>query len=136
MIFKYKAFDKNGKLIKGKIEASNKKEALLKLENLYVTAIKPVKGSSINVSLSKKVPNKELSKLFNSLGLYLKSSIPLVSAINLTKNQTKDTKIIKFLDYLQNSIKEGNSFYTSLQTQQYVKLPKYVTYTVNIGDDS
>jgi len=136
LYFKYSAFDKSGKKVKGKIEAANEKEALSKLENLYVTEIKPSKKFSLNLTFSKKVPKKELSKLFNSLGLYLKASIPLISAINLTKNQSENTKIVKFLDYIQNSIKEGKSFYSSLETQNFIKLPKYVTNTVKIGEES
>jgi len=136
LYFKYSAYDKNGKTVKGKIEASNEKEALSKLEGLYVTDIKPAKNISFNISFSKKVPKKELSKLFNSLGLYLKASIPLISAINLTKNQTDNSKIIKFLDYIQNSIKEGKSFYASLESQNFINLPKYVTSTVKIGEES
>jgi len=136
MVYKYTAFDKNGKKIKGKIEASNIEEAKQKLNQLYIIDLKPTKNISFNFSFSKKIPKKELSKIFNALGLYLKSSIPLVSAINLTKNQIENTKIIKFLDFLETSIKEGKSFFNSLESQNIIKLPKYVTNTIKIGEES
>ncbi|WP_456480678.1 type II secretion system F family protein [Nautilia sp.] len=135
MKFKYSGYDKTGKKIKGKIEASNEKEAISKLENILVTDIKQIKNFSINVSF-RKTPSKELSKLFNSIGLYLNSSIPLVSAINLTKNQTQNVKIVKFLDYLQNSIKEGKSLYSAIESQTVLKLPEYVANTIKIGEES
>jgi len=69
MKFKYIAFDKNGKKIKNFIEANDIKEAKSKLGDLIILDIKPVKG--FNFSFSSNVSKKELSKLFNVLGLYL-----------------------------------------------------------------
>jgi len=135
MLFKYEGFDKEGKKIKGKIEADSENEAKEKLNSLYITDIKPVKKIDFNFSFTK-VPKKELIKTFNTLGLYLKSSIPLVSALNLTKNQSENNKIIKFLDYLQQSIKEGKSLYNSLESQKIIKLPSYVKSTIKVGEES
>jgi general secretion pathway protein F/type IV pilus assembly protein PilC len=134
--YRYIAFDKSGNKIKGTVEASSINEAKTKLENLYIIEIKPVKNLNFKLNFSSKISKKELSRTFNILGLYLKSSIPLVSAINLTKNQTENTKIIKFLDHLQNSIKEGKSFYSSIESQKFIKLPKYVTNTIKVGEES
>jgi len=134
MKYKYTAFDKHGKKIKGTIEASSLKEAKTKLKDLIILDIKPVK--SFNFSFSSKVSKKELSKLFNVLGLYLKASIPIVTAINLTKNQTENVKLVKFLDYLQSSIKEGQTFHSAIETQKLVKIPKYIISSVKVGEES
>ncbi|MEO1924291.1 MAG: type II secretion system F family protein [Nautiliaceae bacterium] len=134
MKYKYTAFDKQGKKVKGIIEASSIKEAKVKLKDLAILDIKPVKG--LNFSFSSKVSKKELSKLFNVLGLYLKASIPIVTAINLTRNQTENVKLIKFLDYLQNSIKEGQTFHSAIESQKLVKIPKYITSSVKVGEES
>ena len=83
MKFKYIAFDKNGKKIKNFIEANDIKEAKSKLSDLIILDIKPVKN--FNFSFSSNVSKKELSKLFNVLGLYLKATIPLITAIILQK---------------------------------------------------
>ena len=134
MKYKYTAFDKHGKKIKGTTEASSIKEAKTKLKDLIILDIKPVK--SFNLSFSSKVSKKELSKLFNVLGLYLKASIPIVTAINLTKNQTENVKLVKFLDYLQSSIKEGQTFHSAIETQKLVKIPKYIISSVKVGEES
>jgi general secretion pathway protein F/type IV pilus assembly protein PilC len=82
------------------------------------------------------VSKKELSKLFNVLGLYLKATIPLITAINLTKNQTSNIKLIKFLDFLQKEIKEGQTFYLAIESQKFIKIPKYVINSIKVGEES
>jgi general secretion pathway protein F/type IV pilus assembly protein PilC len=134
MTYKYVGFDKNGKKIKGKVEALNLEDAKIKLHNYYIIDIKPTKN--FNFSFSSKVDSKELSKIFNVLGLYLKSSIPLLMAISLTKNQTENNKLISFLDYLETSIKEGKSLYNSIESQKIIKLPNYVSNTIKVGEES
>ncbi|MEO1924328.1 MAG: type II secretion system F family protein [Nautiliaceae bacterium] len=134
MRFKYSAFDKNGKKIKSVIEADNIREAKAKLEGLVILDIKPVK--SIDYSFSSKVSKKDLSKLFSVLGLYLKATIPLVTAINLTKNQTSNIKLVKFLDYIQKQIKEGKNLSSAMETQKIVKIPKYVISSIQVAQES
>ena len=135
MLFKYEGFDKAGKKIKGKIESENIENAKKQLKDIYLTDIKPVKKLNFNFNFSK-IPKKELIKTFNTLGLYLKSSIPLVSALNLTKNQSENQKIIKFLDFIQKSVKEGKSLHSSLETQKIIILPKYIINTIKVGEES
>ena len=135
MLFKYEGFDKAGKKIKGKIESENIENAKKQLKDIYLTDIKPVKKLNFNFNFSK-IPKKELIKTFNTLGLYLKSSIPLVSALNLTKNQSENQKIVKFLDFIQKSVKEGKSLHSSLETQKIIRLPKYIINTIKVGEES
>jgi len=135
VLFKYEGFDKAGKKIKGKIESENIENAKKQLKDIYLTDIKPVKKLNFNFNFSK-IPKKELIKTFNTLGLYLKSSIPLVSALNLTKNQSENQKIVKFLDFIQKSVKEGKSLHSSLETQKIIRLPKYIINTIKVGEES
>jgi general secretion pathway protein F/type IV pilus assembly protein PilC len=136
MKFKYRGFDSNGKRVKGKIEAYSIENAKENLKEFYITEIEPIKGFNFDFSFSQKVSSKELSKLFNILATYLKSSIPLITAISLTKNQVENGKILQFLEYLEKSIKEGNSFFNSIETQKIVKLPAYVINTIKVGEES
>ena len=136
MKFKYTAFDKSGKKQKGIVEAGNTKEAKLLLKDLVLLDIKPVKSFSLNINLSKSVSKKELSKLFLTLGLYLKASIPLINAIKLTKNQTEDTKTVKFLDFLEKEIKEGSSFSAAVEKQKIINLSPYIINTIKVGEES
>jgi len=131
--FKYIAFNKNGKKVKSTVEATSLNEAKEKLKDLYILEIKPVK--SINFSLSN-VNKKEISKILNTLGLYLKASIPLKKAIKLAKNQTSNIKMIKFLDYLQSEIEQGKSLKNAIETQKIIKLPEYVIHSINVAQNS
>ena len=136
MKFKYIVFDRSGKKQKGIIEANDINEAKTLLKDKILLELKPVKNFNLNISLSKNVNKKELSKLFLTLGLYLKASIPLINAIKLTKNQTEDTKIIKFLDFLEKEIKEGSSFSSAIERQNIINLSPYIINTIKVGEES
>lgn len=133
MRFRYTAYDKT-KRIKGEIEASSIEEAKSRLAHLVLIDIKPARKFTIH--LSKKANKKELSKLFNVLGHYLKASIPLASALSLTKNQLENTRLIRFVDYLLVQIKEGQSLYNALESQNFIHLPRYIVNSVKIGEES
>jgi type II secretory pathway component PulF len=136
MKFKYTAFDKNGKKQKGIIEAENIKAAKNQLKNLVILDIKPYKSFSFDLNISKNVSKRELSKLFLTLGLYLKSSIPLINAIKLTKNQLENSKLVKFLDFLEKEIKEGKSFFSAIESQKIVSIPPYIVNSIKVGEES
>ncbi len=136
MLFKYTAYDKNGKKQKGIIEADNIHEAKKFLKNYIIIDIKPIKTLNFNLSFSKNINKKELSKLFLTIGLYLKSSIPISNAIILTKNQIENSKIIKFLDFIQKEIKEGQNLSNSIEKQKIIKLSPYIINTIKVGEES
>ncbi len=133
MVFKYKGFDKNGKKIKGKIEAASIDEAKIKLSNYYITEIKP--AISFNFSFGK-VKKSEIAKIFHTIGLYLKASIPLKKAIKLSINQTHNPKMIKFLNYLENEINAGKSLSSAVESQKIIKLPEYIIHSINVAENS
>ena len=135
MKYKYIAYNKSGKKIKGIIEALDINEARLFLSDLILIDIKPVREFNITFS-SKKISKKELSKLLYTIGLYLKSSIPLRNSLELTKNQSDNYKIIKFLDSIIKDINEGKSFYFALQSQKVIKLPKYIINSIKVAEES
>ena len=136
MKFKYIAFDKKGKKQKGIIEANNINEAKSLLKDKILLEIKPLKSFELNIGFSKKINKKELSKLFLTLGLYLKASIPLVNAIKLTKNQIDNSKIIKFLDFLEKEIKEGSNLSNAINKQKIISLSPYIISTIKVGEES
>ena len=136
MKFKYTAFDREGKKQKGVVEANDIQEAKSLLKGLVLVDIKPAKSFDLNISFSKSVNKKELSKLFLTLGLYLKASIPLINVIKLTKNQVEDSKIVKFLDFIEKEIKEGSSFSSAIEKQKIIALSPYIINTIKVGEES
>jgi len=135
MKYKYSAYDKNGKKITSFIEAVDIEEAKNLLKDYTLIDIKEVKNFSLNISFSS-VSKKELAKFLNTLGLYLKSTIPLLNALSLTKNQVDNPKLIKLIDTLIRDIKEGKSFYSSLENQKIVKIPAYIINSIKVSEES
>ena len=134
MKYKYIAFDENGKKIKGIVEASTIEEAYNKLYNLAILDIKPIKN--FQFFIGKKVKKTELSRLFNILGLYLESSIPLIKAVSLVKNQENNVVIVKFLDYLYTQINEGKTLYSAIHEQNIIHIPEYIQNSIKVGEQS
>jgi len=135
MKYKYTVYDKDGKKISSFIEATDIEEAKNLLKDYTLVDIKPTKSFSFNLSLSG-VSKKELSKFLNTLGLYLKSTIPLLNALSLTKNQVENPKLIKLIDILISDIKEGKSFSSSLENQKIVKIPPYIVNSIKVAQES
>ena len=138
MKYRYVVYDKKGEKKKGIIEANTLEEAKYKLHNFLIVDIKPVKSLNFNIhiNLSKNVKRKDLAKLFNILGLYLKASIPLIKAITLTKNQEENQLLINFLDYLYVNINEGKSFFNAINEQNIVNIPEYIKSSIKVGEES
>lgn len=136
MFFKYTAYNKNGKKISAKIEADDIDQAKSKLNDLVIIEIKPAINLNIDISFSKKISKIKLAKLFNTLGLYLKSGITLVNAIKLTKNQQDDIKLEKFLNYLHKEISEGKTLHSALKSQNIIYIPNFILSSFQIGEES
>ena len=133
MRYRYRAYEKD-KRIKGTVEAANIEEAKRKLSHLVILDIKPTRKLSLH--FGKKVPKRELAKLFNTLGHYLRASLPLPKALTLTKNQLENGRLIAFLDHLLAQIKEGQSLSHALETQNILRLPPYIVNSAKIGEES
>lgn len=131
MKFKYVAFNKEGKKVKGEIEASSIQEAQTKLNDLIIIKIKPKK-----FNFSFYTNKKEIAKILNVLGLYLRASIPLKRAIQLAKNQTEDTKIKKFLDFIEEEIKNGKSLSQAISSQKIINLAPFITNSIKVAEKS
>ncbi|NPA87526.1 MAG: type II secretion system F family protein [Epsilonproteobacteria bacterium] len=133
MKFKYVGFNKEGKKVKGIIEASDIQEAKQKLSDIAIIDIKQKRGFNISFGSVKK---SELAKILNVIGLYLKASIPLKKAINLAKNQTQNQKLQKFLSFIEDEIKEGKTLSEAIKNQKIIKLPPYIVHSIQIAQNS
>ncbi len=138
MKFKYQVYDGIGNKKEGFIEASSLEEAKQKLisSNFIVLDIKPVKHFSLNFSFSKKVKKSNLAKTLNILGLYLKASIPLIKALELTKKQEENKSIEIFLDSLYREIQEGKSLFNAIKSQNHIIIPEYIQNSIKVGEES
>jgi general secretion pathway protein F/type IV pilus assembly protein PilC len=141
MLFKYKGFDKTGKKIKSKIEASSLQEARFKLKSQKIIVIS-LQEDSFNF-LNKlpfqnryKIKPQALATISRDLSIYLQSGISLLNAIKLINERYKnDRKLKHFFSAIIDFLDEGKNFYTSLDMQKVVQLPEFYLQSIKISED-
>ncbi|MEO2069470.1 MAG: type II secretion system F family protein [Desulfurobacteriaceae bacterium] len=120
-VFSYKGIDRNGREIKGIIEANSKANAiaLLKSKGIFPYELKEEKTENKNFSLFpvRKNPfsQKELGVFFKTLSNLLEAGIPLVEALESFINEVQDNRKKAFISQILVNLKEGKSFSESLK---------------------
>lgn len=94
--YKYTAFDKEGKRIKGYFDAFRRidVESFLTSQGYKIVEIKPTKISKISTFLTfqNEMKYKDLVFFLTQLSTYVKSGIPLTDSIIILENQTKSKR--------------------------------------------
>ncbi len=135
-------YDKSGNKVKAKIEAVSLEEVKkkLKAKGIIYESIKEVKKSfldNIDFNSSSKISSDKLAQLTRNLAIYLKSGIPILNVIKLSKSQYEDEpKIYDFLSSVESSIDEGNSFYHALESQNILELPAFFKQSIKVAEES
>jgi len=134
MIFKYKALDKNGKKVSGKIQAVSidLAKANLKSKSLFIVDIKESKEFKFFI---REIDSSELSNICRNLSLYLKAGISISYALNLIK-ANYDKKLFNFIETISNLIDEGNSFYLALKEQKIFSLPQFLVESIKVAEEN
>ena len=141
MLFKYKGIQ-NGKNISGTIEASNKKEAIVKLKakNIFYKSLKESSVpffESIKLRKKEKIKNSVLSNLSRDLSIYLDSGISIVNAVKLASNQYSDNKkISSFFNSIATFLDEGKNFANALESQKVYEIPQFFIHSINVSQES
>jgi hypothetical protein len=83
MVYKYKGFDKNGKKVKGTIDAASLDEASAKLrnKNIYYESLNESKEFSLKGLTQKDMPTELLASFSQELASYLQSGMAILTAI-------------------------------------------------------
>lgn len=89
--YKYIAFDKSGKQIKGSFDAFKRSdvESFLMSQGYKIAEIKESKVSSSFFSFQREMSYKDINFFLTQLSTYIKSGIPLTEAVTILSNQTK-----------------------------------------------
>lgn len=138
MLFKYKGYDNLGKRVKGKISASSKEEAGVKLksQNIYYEALKEQQEFNLEFLSKRDMPEVLLSTFSKELSSYLNSGMTIVTAIKLLEKQhEKERKYLSFLNAVKISLDEGNSLYQSLNSQKVYSLPDFFLQSLKVAGD-
>ena len=83
----------------------------------------------------RQLPYTVLSDFFHNLGLFLKSGIPIDTALSELAKESEHPKILKMAKSLHASVRAGNSLYFSLEKHADL-MPTSVRSLVEIGEQS
>ena len=119
--YKYVAYDKNGKQVKGYFDAFRKMdvESFLNMQQYRILEIKPVKVSKIGSFLTyqNQMKYKDLVFFLTQLSTYVKSGIPLTDSIGILENQTKNKKHKEIFKKILYELNTGAPFSEALARQ-------------------
>ncbi|MCB0356786.1 MAG: type II secretion system inner membrane protein GspF [Bdellovibrionales bacterium] len=125
-IFEYKGLNKQGKNIKGTIDAENIRvaRAKLKKDRIYVIDIKDKtkaarKNTGKKSSWNKKVDIQDLSLMTRQLAVLIKAGVPLVDSLGAVSDQLEDPILSHIMAEIKTSVNEGGAFHKAL-----IKYPK------------
>ncbi len=137
MIFKYTGFNQSGDSISNNIDAININEAKLKLKSIGIIIIDIEKQeTNFKIFSIKKIKNRELSILSKELSMYINSGLTIVESIQIVRNNYLENKSMNlFLNSVMNLLKEGNSFYKSLELQEVVDIPDFFLQSIKISEN-
>lgn len=127
-IFKYKGRNREGKIVSGTLEAGSPGEvaSIIRGQGIFATDIVEVKGTTgkkhlklpINISElsgktkligTPKVKLRDLATFSRQLATLLNSGIPLISCMNIARNQAENKVLRKALGDITVSLEEGNT---------------------------
>ncbi|MEL0326418.1 MAG: type II secretion system F family protein, partial [Burkholderiaceae bacterium] len=116
--FSYKAKDKKGRSISGKIVSGNRNEALTILKSRKYTSIraKEVKQkkdptlTAITWGPFGKVPNKDILVFTKKLSTMVRSGLTILDALNLISTQTQNVVFRKYINQMIKDINVGMPF--------------------------
>jgi type II secretory pathway component PulF len=133
-LFKYQAFSKDGKQLKGSLDASSRDAAR---EQLVRMGLFPTEITSAEVGLGRSVWERfqgffgtsvsQKEKIFftKQLSLMLKAGVPLLDAVNILSEQSKGS-LQKITLELKDALKGGSSFTEALQKYPRIFPPIYI----------
>lgn len=145
-VFKYKAATRNGKNIKGIIDAGNRAQAANKLreKGLYPIDITQVKsgtrqatgGGRLNLRLLRSVPRDAIASTIRQLATLLNADLPLDKALDaIIKGVKKQSELQRILSEIRESIREGSDLASAFAKYPSVFNTTFVT-MVRAGETS
>lgn len=138
-VYRYKAISKSGVNVDGVVEAYDEFEAvtLIKRDCNIVLKINEVttEGNQIRLNDPLWVTDKVLSMVSSQFAILLKAGIPMVRAVTLVSEQTKDNLMKRILKNVASDVAAGYGLAQSFMTNGD-KIPAAFTETVRAGEQS
>jgi len=125
--FKYRAFDTQGKIQVGQVNAESEREAIRVLKKRNLTPIKIEKSKKTHEgSLRRKISNNDLMDFTNGLCTLVEARVPLDRALRLLDGITDSTAMKNLVLNLLSDVKEGKSLASAMEAHPAVFSKMYV----------
>ena len=120
-VFSYKGLNKQGRNVRGSIDADNMRSARnrLKKDGIYVVDIKD-KSKSIKKASGKKgvrtggVSVQDIAMTTRQLAVLLKANVPLVDTIGAVSEQSENPTMKEVLAEVKTAVNEGSAFHKAI----------------------
>lgn len=137
-VYKYKAMKSDGSQTTGELVLNTQREVetYLKNKNYYIIEIAEA-TSTVNkeIEISHRVKKKDLSVFCRKLHTMLVSGLPIVTAIDILKDQTSNNKLKKVIRNISDNIQKGFTFSESLKMHDDV-FPNTMIFLIEAGEAS
>ena len=121
-LFEYRVVDKNGKKIKGKIDAPNQKQATAKLQSqeFFIISITGTRKSPKSLSSQAKLSNSQIPKpiitnFTRQFSVLTGTGVPYDRAFEILIQECENAKFQNILSAMKAQIMEGSSLANTLQ---------------------
>lgn len=136
--YKYKARDKNGNIVNGKLDSFSKVDVHSFLMNQGLDVLEITEDDLVNklglVQLTtRQMSDKDLNFFLTQLSTYIKAGIPLIESLNILSKQTKVKKTQNLYNRLVFELNSGESFSEALNKQGVV-FPKLLVNMVKTSE--
>ncbi len=127
MFFKYRAFDSQGKVQVGQVNAESEKEAIRILKKRNLTPIRIGKfKKSHGSSLRRKISNNDLLDFTNGLCTLVEARVPLDRALRLLDGITDSPVMKNLVLNLLSDVKEGKSLASAMEVHPTIFSKMYI----------
>ena len=134
-IYTWLGIDHEGKIIRGKESAKNKKQLKIKLAKKNILPLK-IKLSNLSyLKFNKKIKTKYIIFFIEQLSSLINSNIPLAQALTIINQEEKNHNLKKVVADCKTSISEGTSLHETLQ-QHPQHFNKLICGLIKAGEES
>lgn len=138
-VFNYEAKNKDGSVIKNKMEAQTKDEVItsLRQRGYYPTSVTG-EGTGLNanveISFLNKVSLKDISMFCRQFAFIMQSGTPMLRAIELTMEQSENTKMKDILKRTYAQVQKGRALSDALRHED--DIPELMVNMIAAGESS
>lgn len=135
-MYKFKAIDLEGNIVKGKRSVVKKEELISDIseEGLFLLDYKGVRNFN-SKTLLKKVTTKDIGLICKQIGELLTAGINIKDTLEVLSNQNTNCLITDSLNCIKEDIEEGKTLFQSMKC--YPKIyPEFMIQMISIGEKS